>query len=411
MASVLPHEVDWYNGAVVDLTKECPAEALFEDCLKMSLEEWKAGKRRGVWLQIGVANSYCIQIADKHGFTIHHAQPGYVMMTKWLPTDEPNLLPGYASHYVGVAGLVVDDQDQILVIKDKYARQPAWKLPGGMMDPGENIGVAVAREVFEETGIRAEFISIVSMRHILQYQFSRGDFYIACHMRPTTFAIKPCEHEISDCRWMKIEDYLSLSNSGGIYELNDFIVRSYLQQQKDHVLITPTEIAKRQCYTPRLNMDVSGSSSSSSSTAATATTSTGGGHTSNSQQASAGNAAAGAGHAAAARQHMDRVQQHIRQQHATNQRQQAREFTDCASHYLSQASRHLQLLQEIPSVHATVQDRVLELNIPPVPAAATAAASSSTAAPAGTENSGSADVDGPTPASSSHSTSSGSSSS
>ncbi|XP_065182971.1 mucin-19-like [Sycon ciliatum] len=153
------------------------------------------------------------------------------------------------------------------------------------------------------------------------------------------------------------------------------------------------------------------SSSSSSSTAATATTSTGGGHTSNSQQASAGNAAAGAGHAAAARQHMDRVQQHIRQQHATNQRQQAREFTDCASHYLSQASRHLQLLQEIPSVHATVQDRVLELNIPPVPAAATAAASSSTAAPAGTENSGSADVDGPTPASSSHSTSSSSSSS
>ena len=72
------------------------------------------------------------------------------------------------------------------------------------MPAGENIGVAVAREVFEETGIRAEFISIVSMRHILQYQFSRGDFYIACHMRPTTFAIKPCEHEISDCRWMKV---------------------------------------------------------------------------------------------------------------------------------------------------------------------------------------------------------------
>ena len=38
----------------------------------------------------------------------------------------------------GVAGLVVDDQDQILVIKDKYARQPAWKLPGGMMDPGRD---------------------------------------------------------------------------------------------------------------------------------------------------------------------------------------------------------------------------------------------------------------------------------
>ena len=37
----------------------------------------------------------------KLGFDFHHAQSGYAMLTKWLPEDEPNKLPLYASHYLG----------------------------------------------------------------------------------------------------------------------------------------------------------------------------------------------------------------------------------------------------------------------------------------------------------------------
>lgn len=37
----------------------------------------------------------------KLGFDFHHAQSGYVMLTKWLPKHEPNKLPRCAHHYVG----------------------------------------------------------------------------------------------------------------------------------------------------------------------------------------------------------------------------------------------------------------------------------------------------------------------
>jgi hypothetical protein len=29
------------------------------------------------------------------------------MLTKWMPKDELNKMPGFASHYVGVGGLVI----------------------------------------------------------------------------------------------------------------------------------------------------------------------------------------------------------------------------------------------------------------------------------------------------------------
>lgn len=37
------------------------------------------------------------------GFVFHHAQEDYVLMTHWL-SDEPNMLPQYRTHYVGVGG-------------------------------------------------------------------------------------------------------------------------------------------------------------------------------------------------------------------------------------------------------------------------------------------------------------------
>lgn len=52
-----------------------------------------------------------------------------------------NQITAFIMH-VGVAGFVVNDKNQLLVIQEKYLialKRPIWKLPGGLADPGKEI--------------------------------------------------------------------------------------------------------------------------------------------------------------------------------------------------------------------------------------------------------------------------------
>ena len=52
---------------------------------------------------------------------------------------------------LGVRVLVKNNKDEILLVRHAYL--PGWHLPGGGVDPGEDVETAAGREVFEETGI------------------------------------------------------------------------------------------------------------------------------------------------------------------------------------------------------------------------------------------------------------------
>lgn len=54
-------------------------------------------------------------------------------------------------HSVSVAGIVVDDDGQVLVIQRQDNAH--WEPPGGVLELGEAPADGVCREVFEETGI------------------------------------------------------------------------------------------------------------------------------------------------------------------------------------------------------------------------------------------------------------------
>lgn len=60
------------------------------------------------------------------------------MMYKWLPVGLSANIPVFAHTMLGVGGLVVNDQRQILTIKENNAIvQGAWKLPGGYVEPSK----------------------------------------------------------------------------------------------------------------------------------------------------------------------------------------------------------------------------------------------------------------------------------
>ena len=79
-----------------------------------------------------------------------------------------------------------------------------WKIPGGLVDEGETIADAAVREVWEETGIKAKFHSILSFREKLNYKWGQPDIYFVVLLKPETFDIKIDPTEIRDAKWMKI---------------------------------------------------------------------------------------------------------------------------------------------------------------------------------------------------------------
>ena len=52
---------------------------------------------------------------------------------------------------LGVQAAIVDDASRVLLVRHTY--RPGWHFPGGGVERGEKLEFAIAREVYEETGI------------------------------------------------------------------------------------------------------------------------------------------------------------------------------------------------------------------------------------------------------------------
>jgi ADP-ribose pyrophosphatase YjhB (NUDIX family) len=67
---------------------------------------------------------------------------------------------GYATPKVDVRGAVFDDQDRVLLMREKLDGR--WSLPGGWADPGDAPSAAVTREILEETGYQAAAVKLIA---------------------------------------------------------------------------------------------------------------------------------------------------------------------------------------------------------------------------------------------------------
>ena len=139
--------MDRFNGVTVSVPAGMEAEE-FASSLRQSLTEWQNEGRRGIWITVQPGEGALIPIALGCGFAMHHVNDdGSLTLTRWLEKSESQL-PRHATHQVGVGGLVLHpDGKRVLVVCEKYDEgKERYKLPGGLVDPGELMAAAAERD-------------------------------------------------------------------------------------------------------------------------------------------------------------------------------------------------------------------------------------------------------------------------
>ncbi len=221
---MLQAERNIYGGMLID-PETLPArdDVLLKE-LTESLSQWTEEDASLAWLTLPAERNALVASVMAMDFVWHNCSAEQLTLVKRL---KPNaFIPSFATHYVGAGGVVINDRNQLLVITEKAHHTRHYKLPGGLLDQGEDISVGVAREVFEETGVRAEFQSVACFRHTHGYQFGKSDFYFVCRLKPLSEEITIDPREIHEALWMDVEEFLNREDT---HIFNKTIVRAALE--------------------------------------------------------------------------------------------------------------------------------------------------------------------------------------
>ncbi|KAL3878531.1 hypothetical protein ACJMK2_030871 [Sinanodonta woodiana] len=67
---------------------------------------------------------------------------------------------------------------------------------------------SVTDSALDHSGAPNECTSVLAFRqqHTQPGAFGRSDLYVVCRMRPLTFELSPCSHEIVECQWMPVQE-------------------------------------------------------------------------------------------------------------------------------------------------------------------------------------------------------------
>lgn len=110
---------------------------------------------------------------------------------------------------VAVGAVILDDDRVLLVKRGQEPLKGAWSLPGGVVELGETLDAALAREVHEETGLRVDVGQVIEVLDRVQLDADgRVEFHFViidyrCYARTDQLAHGSDADEV---RWVNIAD-------------------------------------------------------------------------------------------------------------------------------------------------------------------------------------------------------------
>lgn len=114
---------------------------------------------------------------------------------------------------VAVAALIVNDKNEILIIKrGSEPGKGLWSIPGGVVELGEHLHQALRREVKEETGLEILPLELLDVFEVLDHDSSGSLRY---HYIIIDYLAKSCGGELkastdaSEVRWVSLNNISS----------------------------------------------------------------------------------------------------------------------------------------------------------------------------------------------------------
>jgi ADP-ribose pyrophosphatase YjhB (NUDIX family) len=106
---------------------------------------------------------------------------------------------------VSVSGVVLDGENKILLQRHRHWVYDVWGLPGGIVQSGEKLEDAFAREVLEETGLE---ISEIELLKVVSGYRLRLDAYFKSRLDPErgVQGMKLQGQEVLDARFFSLDD-------------------------------------------------------------------------------------------------------------------------------------------------------------------------------------------------------------
>ncbi|MFZ5817331.1 MAG: NUDIX domain-containing protein [Bacillota bacterium] len=112
-----------------------------------------------------------------------------------------------ATQFIMALGLI-EDEDQVVVVLNRWSIGDVWSLPGGRLEMGESLTDCVVREVQEETGL---LVAPVELAYVLDTHNQVHDLHFlvhvfSCRLVAGSLRVPEGDEYVIDARWVKRED-------------------------------------------------------------------------------------------------------------------------------------------------------------------------------------------------------------